>query len=201
MPVTEEAGIKMAEEKIRCFIALDLPERNKEELRPMIGKLAEKNRGIKWVKPENLHFTLKFLGHIDPDRLAGLEGACQKVAAGTEPFDLALGGLGFFPGPTSPRVVWLGLTGGEKEVKEIARKIQDEIAAQFPPESRPFEAHLTLGRVRERTRESFSGPGDMDRAKTSPSKIEKVVIKQSILKPDGPVYKVLKEYVLGTARK
>lgn len=190
----------MTEEKIRCFIALDLPEQNKKELKPMIEKLAEQNRGIKWVKPENLHFTLRFLGYIDPDQLAGLEGVCQKVAAVTEPFELALGGLGFFPGPTSPQVVWLGLTEGEKEVKKIAQQIQDGLSAQLPPESRPFEAHLTLGRVKERARETFSGAGS-DQFRTSPNKIAKVVIKQSLLKSDGPIYINLKEFEFKGGKK
>lgn len=182
-----------AGEKIRCFIALPLTEELQKEIRPMIEKLAEANQGIKWVKPENLHFTLKFLGDINPDQLGKIEGICRLAASQAQPFRLSLGGLGFFPSQNSPRVVWLGLTEGEKEVKSVAKNIAEGLLPDWPAETRPFEAHLTLGRVKVGSGGSFNLPSQIGGTNLSPMITEKVVMMQSILRPEGPIYRVLKE--------
>jgi len=105
--------------------------------------------GVAWVAAGNLHLTLKFLGGVDAARLAALEPALAR-AAGRPPFDLDVHGLGAFPSRTRARVLWAGAGAGEAEAAALAARVDEALATLgFPPETRPFAAHVTLGRVRE----------------------------------------------------
>lgn len=111
-------------------------------------------RGVAWVSPENLHVTLKFLGHVDEARLEPMRGALGGAAAAGPPFDLAITGLGAFPTAARPRVLWAGVGRGAEALAALAAAVERALAALgVPPEDRPFSAHVTLGRVREPRRD------------------------------------------------
>ena len=113
-----------------------------ERLRPLAPDVA-------WVARDNVHLTLKFLGNVETARLPGVEHALAAAAAGQPAFDLAVHGLGAFPASTRARVLWAGVTAGGREAVDLAAGVDDALAALgFPRETRPFAAHVTLGRVR-----------------------------------------------------
>ena len=102
-----------------------------------------------WVKPENLHLTLRFLGEVEEARLPELSKAIASSLQGTSPFPLALGGLGAFPDLRFPRVIWIGVKRGAEELSALQARLEEGLQRiGFSPEDRPFSPHLTLGRVR-----------------------------------------------------
>ena len=105
---------------------------------------------MSWVARDNVHLTLKFLGNVETARLADVGRALAAAAATRPAFDLEVNGLGAFPTRTRPRVLWAGVGAGAAETAAVAAGVDDALAGLgFDRESRPFAAHVTLGRVRE----------------------------------------------------
>jgi len=138
-------------EQIRSFIAIELPSGIKAELASIEERLKIRPYSfVKWVDPEGIHLTLKFLGNVASTTVPEIAEALTKVAQRISPFNLQMGGLGAFPNLRRPQVIWVGI-GGEVEKSAILQRDIDAALAPlgFPPESRSFSPHLTLGRLRE----------------------------------------------------
>ncbi len=187
----------MLMEKIRSFIAVDIP----SSLRARIGLLQEELRetkaDVRWTRPEGIHLTLKFLGPVTPEELEKISSAVAPVILGQGTFSLGVHGTGSFPSDRNPRVVWIGIREGLDEITRLQKLVDDGAAAAgFPPENRPFSPHLTLGRVRspkgkpalieavERNREVDLGDFD----------VREVCLFRSDLRPSGAVYTKLKVF-------
>lgn len=138
-------------EKIRCFIAIELPPEIKEELKTLQQSLkAHRHSNVRWVAPDSIHLTLKFLGDVFldtiPEVMEGMSTASQRATA----FDLSLGQLGAFPNIQRPQVVWVGLTGDLEKLSGLQNSIESNmVPLGFAQETRRFSPHLTLGRVRQ----------------------------------------------------
>ncbi len=135
---------------IRVFIALQVSQMARQQLAETIRLLAsELPASVRWVDPENIHLTLKFLGDIDPIRLEDVSRAMGLAARGSSPFWVHLAGLGMFPNQKRPRVLWAGMGGDLDELVALQEKVDAAMSElNFPREGRPFSPHLTLGRVR-----------------------------------------------------
>ena len=138
---------------VRVFVAIDLPDPAKEALRQAVADLqGDLQQGIRWVRPEGIHLTLKFLGDVSSARAGDIQEAMERAAREFGPacFRLALSGLGVFPNPREPRVLWAGVS-GDMEALEHLQGLTDGCLedAGFARERRPFRPHLTLGRVRD----------------------------------------------------
>lgn len=184
---------------IRAFIAVELPDALRQEVASLQNDLQSAGADIKWVETNNLHLTLKFLGNIEEAQVPALKEALETATRPLTPFTLHLEGIGAFPRTTSPRVVWVGVTEGEKPLVELAQAVGNACSGLgFPAEDRPFSAHLTIGRVRSRDRlaplikklqvAEFRGG--------TPAPIGKVILFQSTLSPHGPAYTPLAEIPL-----
>jgi 2'-5' RNA ligase len=135
----------------RLFVAAWLPEAAAREAARVLDRLQSAGGDVKWVSPENLHVTLRFLGDTDEGRVPALVAAVSDAAEGVSPFSVVLGAAGTFPPRGTPRVVWLGIGRGAKEIADLARRAEDRLVARGlvgEPETRPFRAHVTLGRPR-----------------------------------------------------
>ena len=138
-------------EQIRAFIAIELS----EELKASLARLQEliklgSESCVKWVDPQGMHLTLKFLGNISVDKVSAISEAIAEVARSVAPFRLELTESGAFPNTKAPRVAWVGLGGDLESLLRLQRGIdQALIPLGFPPEARAFSPHLTLGRVRD----------------------------------------------------
>lgn len=138
-------------EQIRAFIAIELS----EELKASLARLQEliklgSESYVKWVDPQGIHLTLKFLGNISVDKVSAISEAIAEVARSVAPFRLELTEFGAFPNTKAPRVAWVGLAGDLESLLRLQRGIdQALIPLGFPPEARAFSPHLTLGRVRD----------------------------------------------------
>lgn len=184
-----------ARESLRLFAALWLPEPLAEAARRRLERLRAGARGVRWVRPEQLHLTLKFLGETPGDRRPAVEGALAGAAAAGRPIDLRLTSGGVFPSGGPPRVLWLGAEPAG-ELAALAGAVDEALAPLgFPPESRPFRPHLTLGRAE---------PGAVfDRAILAremaepPAVAGSLALVRSVLGPGGPQYTTIAEWPLG----
>lgn len=185
---------------IRAFIAVELPESLRQEVASLQADFRSAGADVKWVEPENLHLTLKFLGSVKEDQVPTLQQALTTATQGLHSFTIHLEGIGAFPRTTSPRVIWVGVTEGEKPLVELAQAVERACSGLgFPPEERPFSAHLTIGRVRSRDGlaslikklqvAEFRGG--------TPAPVNHLTLFQSTLSPHGPTYTPLAEIPLG----
>ena len=137
-------------ETARSFIAVELP----DEVRKEMGKLQEslktrRQEFVKWVSPESIHLTLKFLGDIALTKVAEITGAMEESVTGIAPFKLHIENLGVFPNLKRIQVIWTGLTGDLNSLRRIQKNIEENMyVLGYPEEQREFTPHLTLGRVR-----------------------------------------------------
>jgi 2'-5' RNA ligase len=141
----------------RTFIAIELD----EELRDNLGRLQDRLAGqvapgsVRWVRPEGIHLTLKFLGDTTVDKVEEVKAALTQAAAGVGPFSFAVTGLGCFPNARRPRVVWVGIQELTGTLARLRDSVEDHVAPLgFPTEKRPFSPHLTLGRAHRRASKS-----------------------------------------------
>ncbi len=138
-------------EQIRSFIAIELPEEVRTGLKQMQDLLKSfDSASAKWVDPQSIHLTLKFLGNVDGAKISTIVQAVRDAAIGATPFEMRIDGLGCFPSPKRVQVVWVGLIGELEKLQALQKNIELHVAPLgFPTEKRPFAPHLTLARVRE----------------------------------------------------
>lgn len=134
---------------IRTFIAVEISPSLREELSLLQQELKKTSSDVKWVEPKNMHLTLKFLGDTEEEKIPRIKEALSGICLNNDSFEIGFCGIGVFPKPDFPRVVWIGIKEGKEQILELAACIENIlIPLGFEPEKRPFSAHLTLGRVR-----------------------------------------------------
>lgn len=178
---------------MRTFIAIDLIDENKSALTKLQDELKQARADVKWVEPVNIHLTLKFLGEVTDEYVGKVKEALDKTAAGFKPFEISLSGIGAFPELDYARVIWVGVEKGKEETEEVARRLEDELEKfGFAKDERPFTAHLTIGRVRTgKNKEALKEKINLLNAKPyplNPQTISQIVLYQSKLTPNGPIY-------------
>ena len=139
-----------AKDSLRAFIAIEIPSWIRKTLElQTAGLQAQTGQAVRWVSFENMHLTLKFLGDFSPGNVEPLSRAIQSECSQQIPFEVIVNGLGSFPNPRRPRVIWIGLQ-APPELGRLQHRLE-LVAARLgtPAEDRPFSAHLTIGRVRE----------------------------------------------------
>jgi len=184
-------------DSVRAFVAVEIPDRVKDEVVRLVSHFSHKGYPVRWVGRNNLHLTLAFLGENPPEFIARVEERLAPVAAATARFEMSLKGVGVFPNERSPRVIWLGIEQGRAELTALAqRALKELVTIGFIPERRPFSAHLTIGRVREPLPDvrpilerPFASP---------PFPVSELVLFRSFLRPTGPIYEALGRYPLAT---
>ncbi len=134
---------------MRTFIAIELPPEIREGLYRLMEELQREGIQGRWVPPENLHLTLRFLGNIEEDRIEGIIGTMKGAAETASAFPISLKGLGAFPSLSRPRVLWVGVEKGRKELSHLQRNLEKRLISQgLPPEDKSFKPHLTLARFK-----------------------------------------------------
>lgn len=191
-------------ESLRTFIAIRLSEEVRNSAGALINELKSSGVPVKWVHPENLHLTLKFLGPTEGFRIEQIRQALSSAAEGHTPFDLAFSGAGFFGSSRHPRVIWIALsdTPGYQALLNIQSDVERTVTPLgFESEDRPYKPHLTIGRVRQERQQgkrSFEGldalvrslQGNQERA-FGASRITAIDLMKSELTPSGARYERL----------
>jgi len=182
---------------MRCFIAIDIDEEIRAGLGDLQQEIAERvdirKSDVKWVRPEAMHLTLKFLGEIRDREVVDVCGTTQTVAARHEAFDFVVKEVGHFGG-RSARVLWVGAGLDCPELLRLQEDLETELAAAgWPKEGRKFSGHLTLCRVRN-TKAGFKLAQITEQYKDidlGTVRCTSVCVYQSTLTADGPIYTLL----------
>lgn len=181
---------------LRAFFAFEPDEHARRVAGSVRDALAARPHGdgVKWVRDDAFHVTLRFLGAVGEDALAPLVECVEARLAGEPAFELGLAGVGAFPSGRRPRIVWIGLAPEEPAAKLASAVERGVVDAGFAPEERPFHAHITLGRVRRGRRAPR-----LDEAPVTPGppfSVHEVVLFQSHLGNDGARYTPLERLSL-----
>ncbi len=185
---------------IRTFIALELPPAVISLFQEVQQELKRLKIRARWVRPENIHLTLKFLGAVNSNDIDKIGAAMAGAAIEFPPVTVSVGGIGVFPGIKRPRVIWVGLGGDTPSLLALQSRLEQELAgAEFPEDKRSFKAHLTLGRIKGTANPAVIRQMLTDYAKLSSEEFtfNQVVLFKSDLKPSGAVYSKLKLTNLG----
>lgn len=171
----------------RLFIAIDLPIEIKRELHKFEQELAKYiSRGVKWVELENLHFTIRFLGETEEEKIPNITRIMDEVSQELNPFNISLKELGTFPNFKNPRIIWIGIEKGKKEILNLFNKLEGKITELgFRKEEKDFSPHLTLGRVKERIRWNEKWNINILNIEFL---VEEMTLFESQLTPQGPIY-------------
>lgn len=180
------------DEKTRLFIAIDLPEPVKEILLKTMAQMGEHlpNQAVRWVRPVQLHLTLRFLGDTAVAQLPALQEELAQLATRHGAFSLRLNGVGAFPNRKKPRVIWVGLDGDLAVLWKMQAELEDRVVQLgWSREKRPFSPHVTLGRVKD-AKQMQALDWQVDLAEISFG-VTAVQLVQSELRPSGAIYTVL----------
>ncbi len=181
--------------KTRTFIAHPVPEQWKKIFDHTASDLAEGLASrIAWVKPKNMHFTLKFLGEITEDCIPDIHSALQKIPFA--PFQISSAAAGFFPDTGKPRIIWRGLNQGAKEFCATSAVIDSQLSnLDFEMNQKACHAHLTLGRIKKQARDDWAALAErINRVELPVAQITNFTLYQSTLTPEGPVYSIIHKY-------
>jgi len=189
-----EANVIM--KQVRTFIAIELDETIHAALTDLQEQFKAKvPRGsVRWVRSEGIHLTLKFLGDVPADRIGEIERALAQACVGFPAFSFSVEGLGCFPDPRRPRVVWVGVREESGNLAGLQKAIEDGMERLgFAPEGRKFDAHLTLGRTQRRAssgdvRRLGQLVSETDIGSLGQMEARSVSLIKSDLRPTGAVY-------------
>ena len=181
---------------MRTFVAVFPPPEVREEALAAARRLPLCDR-VRWVKPENFHLTLKFLGDVREEDQEDVHAALEEVCAGHAPFDVGLAGLGAFPSARRARILWAGVGEGYERLRSLAADLDAALAPLgFESEGRLYKPHMTLGRVRGRPARLDLPPGWTPGAGNLEFRTGSVELMESVLDPEGPVYETLGTFAL-----
>jgi 2'-5' RNA ligase len=180
--------------QVRTFIAVDLPREVKAQIADIIAELRPLGSAVRWVRPEGLHLTLKFLGEIPEEQLAVVYSAVARGVKGIAPFSFDMAELGGFPNLHNPRVIWVGVRNGVEPLHHLYQGVELQLAqCGFPGDKRKFSPHLTIGRVKtpHGLEPILTGLSSLSYESTE-IPVAAVKVMRSQLKPTGAEYSALK---------
>ena len=189
-------------EQIRSFIAIEMPDNIKRHLKTIQENIKSTDpSSSKWVNPDNIHLTLKFLGNVPSKNIDSICRTLKNTLKDKQPFILTLGNTGVFPSKKRVRVIWVGLNGDTAQLNRVYQDIDSNLSSLgFESEQRQFSPHLTLARVYDNItpeRKSRLGEAVYDVAvpENELFKVDSFILFKSVLTKFGPVYTKLKSFM------
>lgn len=180
-------------ENIRTFVAIEIPEAVKRQVEDLESRLKTFRTDVRWVRPQNIHITLKFLGDTPVDRLEDIYAGLREAVDSVRPFQLTLKRIGAFPDLNRPRVFWVDIDQGRETLMDLQRRVEEKLyARRFVREERPFSPHLTIGRVR--SPKGLQTLTDHIRDITFNAQafpVDRMAVVKSDLQPAGPMYTIM----------
>ena len=189
--------------RIRVFIAVDLPDAVKEEIGKLIVSIdGLEVRGVRTVRAEGLHLTLRFLGDVDSDVVPSIVSAMETAAAESSPLELTLAGTGAFPNTATPRTLWVGMKGDLDQLVTLQRGVQSALeTAGFDRSWERFSPHVTIARVRDRVPSNHRRRVTDALREVIPSpikvRVDSITLMRSTPQPGGSIYTHLHTAPLG----
>lgn len=182
---------------MRAFLAVVPPREARDKVEAAREPLKELAPEGRWVHPSLWHLTLKFLGDVEDELIPAVADLVGEVAGRMDSFEVVLSGTGLFPNADRPRILWVGVTEGVEQLRELAESIDVGLdGLGFEPDERGFQPHMTVARFRE-NRDAGEvaqqiGPGE----EIARFPVEAVVLMKSVLRPRGPDYTVIEKLPL-----
>jgi RNA 2',3'-cyclic 3'-phosphodiesterase len=184
---------------VRAFLAVAIHQGLRDTLAALSGRLRQSTANVSWVKPENVHITLRFLGDVDESRVDRLSELLAVAYRTIPAFPLTVAGVGGFPSARQPRVVWTGVSPRDGAIQQLYRHAEDAARGiGLEAEKRRYTPHITLGRLRDPkeagdlpvliAREMEFAAGDIH--------VSRVALFRSKLSPKGATYTVIREFPL-----
>ena len=177
---------------IRSFLAFELPPEIREKIGAVSKELQKTSMPVRWVKVENIHLTMIFLGSVNEDAIDEIKENVQPVVKGFSTIRTMLNGVGVFPHWRKPRVIWVGLNGEIDTLSNLRDQLQAELKMLgLREEKRPFRPHLTIGRFKGRVDRDEELKSILDRYHDITSDLyclKELILFKSDLRPDGAVY-------------
>lgn len=187
--------------RVRCFIAVEIPEPLRVTIGNIIETLKQCDADVKWVSSQNIHITLKFLGDTEESLLPAIQERLSKKLFNYRPFCIRISGAGAFPPGRHPRVIWIG-TEESSALKALQGEVESEMGALgYAAEERPFQAHLTIGRVKSgrRLSEMAKKLAESREMAIGNFEVRSIKLMKSELGRGAPVYTCLAEIPLNNS--
>jgi 2'-5' RNA ligase len=170
---------------VRAFLAIPLPRQLQESIHSIQTELQASITEARWTRPENLHLTLHFFGEIEQETLEKLRVSVLSVKSCQRPFQVGVKGLGAFPNPHRPRVIWLGLE-PRGQLEQLHRATERCLRqAGITTDSRPYSPHLTIGRLHGDPFDLTKLFSSMQQKRIEPLTVDRMILYESRLRPEG----------------
>lgn len=183
---------------MRAFVGVHIDPQTLDKISAVIRQLQDQLSGIRWIRQSSIHLTLKFLGEVDELRIEPIGRALQEAVGPFSRFTISAKGLGVFPGLKRPQVLWVGLEGSS--LISLASAVETALEPfGFASEKRSFKPHLSIGRWRQYRDSSGSLSRELEHWKNyefGKSAVNEVVLFESVLRPEGAVYRPLRKVAL-----
>jgi 2'-5' RNA ligase len=191
--------------RIRTFIGVDIGPSVRRSAEALQRQLAKTGAGVNWAAAATFHITLEYLGDVDDRDLVGVCRVVSDVAAGEPPFRLGVLGMGAFPTPRRPKIIWAGVGEGEDDLKRLFAALEPPLIelGAYRKEDRPYTPHLTLGRAKDEAAGLALAP-ELAKHQTwdgGQTDVEELIVYSSELRRDGPEYAVVGRGKLRGQRK
>lgn len=185
--------------EIRTFIAIEIPENIRSKIADLQSELKKIGGRVSWVKPENIHITLKFLGQTQEDKIDAIASQLKNAVELMQPFEVTVGGVGAFPNFNRPRVLWVGTNAEQQQLSILAKEVDKRMATlMFELEKRRFSGHLTLGRVKDSrdVQPLVEKLQFYNKFNAGAFVVEEILLIKSVLSQKGSIYTTLKKVML-----
>ncbi|WP_319469027.1 RNA 2',3'-cyclic phosphodiesterase [uncultured Pseudodesulfovibrio sp.] len=182
---------------LRMFVGIPVSDDYKTRLDSMVETLGGRVRSrVRWTRPGNWHVSLQFLGSVEEEDVADVRSALRGIDFSS--FVMRAGDIGCFPDMRKPRVMWVGMDEGNDECARLSEAVKDAMEPfGFKRGTQPFQAHLTLGRVKRSEPDDFASVLGNVSQEWPELGVDRFILWKSDLTPDGPVYTVVEEFPLG----
>ena len=188
----------MTKDHVRCFLALTVSKKAQDQLGTIQQELKDNGAKARWVRPRNIHITLRFLGNCDPGQVKKIAAALPQIVGDTPPFKIQISELRAFPSLERPNVIWAGMDDGAQETVEIFHCLDTGLAKIGIPENQDdFVPHFTLGRCKT-PKESRAAAAAIKKAPmfSIEAFAESVTFFQSTLHAEGSIYEPIQRVML-----
>ena len=184
---------------MRLFVAIEFSDRIRSVLENVQAALRPKCDGVRWVRPEQLHLTAKFLGEVPDGKVSAVAEAVARAAAAVTSFTMEVSGCGCFPPRGAVRIVWVGLREEAGALARCVETVEEELQKiGFSRERRPFSPHVTIGRVREgRSHGGIRSAAEAFTFGPTEQAVSSITLMSSVLSPKGPTYTAVRKVDLG----
>ena len=183
--------------QVRVFLALELPSALKKELETVVARYGHRTeKGANWVKPENMHLTLLFIGEMAENRLAEIDEVLQRLLRGFPPFKFSAAGLELFPA-NNPRLLWLKLDKLNDDIFMLHRRIKRELSSlELEFDHKALRLHITLARLKSALTPELERELMQYDIKNTSLDYNSICLFRSVLSPSGPSYSIIERYNL-----